>query len=47
MREDWSYGELEKFDHKKQVKEFGWCACEEQEYFPYVNCPREREKENV
>ncbi len=40
MREDWSYGELAEFDHPKQVKEFGWCACEEQEYFPYTNCPK-------
>ena len=39
-RENWSYGELALFDHKKQVKEFGWCACEEQEYFPYDNCPK-------
>jgi len=40
MREDWSYGELALFDHPKQVKEFGFCFCEEQEYFPYDNCPR-------
>lgn len=39
-REDWSYGELALFDHNKQVKEFGFCFCEEQEYFPYDNCPK-------
>ena len=41
MREDWSYSELAKFDHNKQVKEFGFCFCEEQEYYPYSNCPKE------
>lgn len=39
-REDWSYGELAEFDHPKQVKEFGFCFCEEQVYFPYDNCPK-------
>lgn len=41
MREDWSYSELAEFNHNKQVKEFGFCFCEEQEYFPYDNCPKE------
>ena len=39
-KENWSDGELAEFDHPKQVKEFGFCFCEEQEYFPYSNCPK-------
>ena len=39
-REDWSYGELANFTHAKQLKEFNFCLCEEQEYFPYDDCPR-------
>jgi hypothetical protein len=35
----WKY--LANLDHDTQVEEFGWCACEEQEYFPYSNCPKE------
>jgi hypothetical protein len=30
-------------NHDTQVKIFGWCMCEEQEYFPYDDCPREKE----
>ena len=41
MREDWSYGELANFTHTKQVEEFNFCLCEEQEDFPYEDCPRE------
>ena len=41
MREDWSWGELANFTHTKQVKEFNFCLCEEQEDFPYEDCPRE------
>ena len=45
MRENWSYGELADFNHEKQVEEFNWCSCEEQEYFPYEDCPKkERNK---
>ena len=45
MRENWSYGELEDFNHEKQVEEFNWCSCEEQEYFPYEDCPK-KERNN-
>ena len=41
MKEDWSYEELANFTHTKQVKEFNFCLCEEQEDFPYEDCPRE------
>ena len=41
LREDWSWGELANFTHTKQVEEFNFCLCEEQEDFPYKDCPRE------
>tara|TARA_R100001510_G_scaffold53998_1_gene56174 strand:+ start:139 stop:273 length:135 start_codon:yes stop_codon:yes gene_type:complete len=41
MKEDWSYGELANFTHNKQVEEFNFCLCEEQQQFPYKDCPRE------
>ena len=39
-----SWGELAELTHATQVERFNWCACEEQEQFPYVDCPREGEK---
>jgi hypothetical protein len=36
-----SWGELANFTHKMQVEQFGFCSCEEQEYFPYEDCPKE------
>ena len=41
MRENFSWGELANFTHTKQVEEFNFCLCEEQEQFPYEDCPRE------
>lgn len=41
MREDWSWGEIFELNHKTQVAEFNFCLCEEQEQFPYEDCPRE------
>lgn len=35
-----SWGELAELTHKTQVLQFNWCACEEQEYFPYNDCPK-------
>lgn len=36
-----SWGELADLTHVTQVERFGFCTCEEQEYFPYSDCPRE------
>ena len=36
-----SWGELADLTHATQVERFNWCSCEEQEYFPYSDCPRE------
>jgi len=35
-----SWGELAELTHATQVEQFNWCACEEQEQFPYGDCPR-------
>ena len=35
-----SWGELALLTHATQVAEFNWCSCEEQELFPYDDCPR-------
>jgi len=35
-----SYGELADLTHKTQVERYNFCSCEEQEYFPYEDCPR-------
>jgi hypothetical protein len=35
-----SWGELAELTHETQVERFGFCTCEEQENFPYVDCPR-------
>ena len=37
-----SWGEIANLTHKTQVEQFNWCSCEEQEQFPYEDCPRER-----
>lgn len=34
-----SWGEVANLTHAKQVARFNWCACEEQEDFPYLDCP--------
>ena len=36
-----SWGELAQLTHTTQVAQFGFCSCEEQEYFPYADCPKE------
>lgn len=35
-----SWGELAELTHLTQVERFGFCSCEEQEEFPYEDCPR-------
>ena len=37
-----SWGELANLNHSTQVERFGFCSCEEQEQFPYEDCPREK-----
>jgi hypothetical protein len=44
LEESISWGELAQLTHATQVERFNWCACEEQEQFPYVDCPREGER---
>ena len=44
MDRDWSYSELAELTHETQVENFNWCGCEEQEYFPYEDCPRQEEE---
>jgi len=47
-----SWSEVAELTHVTQVEQFNWCGCEEQEYFPYADCPRlceiceSNEKEN-
>jgi hypothetical protein len=35
-----SWSDLADLTHATQVQGFGFCTCEEQEYFPYEDCPR-------
>ena len=35
-----SWGELAELTHATQVEQFNFCLCEEQEYFPFDDCPR-------
>jgi hypothetical protein len=35
-----SWGDLANLTHATQVENFGFCTCEEQEYFPFDDCPR-------
>jgi hypothetical protein len=37
----WYWSDLAELTHETQVENFNWCGCEEQEYFPYDDCPRE------
>jgi len=36
-----SWEDMANLTHKTQVEKFNWCSCEEQEQFPYDDCPRE------
>ena len=42
-QKSYSWRDMANLNHDTQVAIFGWCACEEQEQFPYANCPREGE----
>ena len=43
MRQDSiSWGELAELTHATQVERFNFCLCEEQEQFPYEDCPRQK-----
>jgi hypothetical protein len=35
------WSELAELTHATQVENFNWCSCEEQEQFPYDDCPKE------
>lgn len=37
------WSDLAQLTHATQVAEFNFCLCEEKEYFPYDDCPREGE----
>lgn len=39
-QKSYSWSELAELTHETQVENFGWCSCEEQEDFPYADCPR-------
>lgn len=43
MEESISWLELAQLTHETQVEKFGFCTCEEQEEFPYEDCPRKRD----
>jgi len=40
MEESISWAELAELTHKTQVEKFNFCMCEEQQLFPYEDCPR-------
>ena len=40
-QESMSWSEVADLTHATQVERFNWCGCEEQEQFPYADCPRE------
>jgi len=40
MEDSISWGELAELTHATQVERFNFCLCEEQEQFPYEDCPR-------
>jgi len=33
------WSDMANLTHESQVELFGFCTCEEQEYFPYDDCP--------
>jgi hypothetical protein len=34
------WSEIAELTHETQVNLFGFCTCEEQDYFPYEDCPQ-------
>jgi hypothetical protein len=43
LEESMSWQDIANLTHATQVEKFNWCSCEEQEQFPYDDCPREGE----
>lgn len=43
-QKSYSWEDMANLTHATQVETFSWCACEEQEQFPYDDCPREGER---
>jgi len=43
MAKSYSWLDLANLTHETQVKEFDFCLCEEQEDFPYKDCPKGEE----
>jgi len=42
-----SWEDMANLTHKTQVEEFNWCGCEEQEYFPYADCPKDANEQTI
>jgi hypothetical protein len=42
-----SWGELANLTHITQVEQFGFCSCEEQEHFPYTDCPKNANEQTI
>ncbi len=42
MEKSHSWLDMANLTHETQVMEFNFCLCEEQEQFPYEDCPKER-----
>lgn len=40
----YSWWDMAHLTHATQVERYNWCACEEQEQFPYEDCPRLKTK---
>jgi hypothetical protein len=38
-QKSYSWQDMANLNHTNQVEIFGWYSCEEQEQFPYANCP--------
>jgi hypothetical protein len=36
-----SYQDMADLTHTEQILQFNFCLCEEQEQFPYEDCPKE------
>jgi len=39
-QESYSWQDMAELTHASQVEKFNWCECEQQEQFPYDDCPR-------
>ncbi len=39
-QKSYSWQDMANLNHTTQVERFNWCWCEEQEQFPYDDCPR-------